>query len=527
MALPKEPRQKMINLMYLVLTALLALNVSSEIINAFKTIDNSLVAANAVIKDKNETVYKTFQKSVEDPKTKDKALIWQPKALAAKKLSEDVYGYLEALKLELKKEAGLEMREGKESFKEDNLEAATRLLVEGPKGKELLQKLTDFKTNLVNILNPNEFGAAGMEEIKKRVQAAKDGFATSLPLDLAPPKGVSEANKDWNAAYFRMTPTVAAITMLSKFQNDVKNSESQIVDFCLKQVSEVVLEYDQFQAIASQSSEYLMPDQEMTITGGVGAFSKAAAPNVSVDGAGVPLNAQGVAEYKFKVGGPGTYSKKVRITFKKPDGTDGSVEKELKYTVGSPTGASVSADAVKVLYIGLKNPLTITGGTAGAEKTSASIDNGTLTNQGGGKFVAEVNNPGEANINVSVDGKSGGAFKFKVKRVPNPTPIVGNLEPGRVAANAIKGQVGLRAELKDFVFEGVTFNVTSFTLIANGGSCFTNLGFSPNPGAYFNEESKRLLNKSCPGASIILDEIKAVGPGGDTRKLPPIVYNLY
>ncbi len=90
MSLPKEPRQKMINMMYLVLTALLALNVSSEILNAFKTVDNSLKTANAIIGDKNNTVYLNFEKKVEDPKTRDKALIWQPKALKAKKLSEDI-----------------------------------------------------------------------------------------------------------------------------------------------------------------------------------------------------------------------------------------------------------------------------------------------------------------------------------------------------------------------------------------------------------------------------------------------------
>ena len=118
-----------------------------------------------------------------------------------------------------------------------------------------------------------------------------------------------------------MTPTIAAITMLSKFENDVKNSEAQVVDFCHRKVGEVEVVYDEFQAFAGTNSQYLMPGQELVITAGVGAFSKAAKPTVTVDGSGVGLNTEGVAEYKTTVGGPGTYTKTVNITFVKPDGT--------------------------------------------------------------------------------------------------------------------------------------------------------------------------------------------------------------
>src|SRR3954451_7409071 len=158
-----------------------------------------------------------------------------------------------------------------------------------------------------------------------------------------------------------------------------------------------------------------MSGQELVITAGVGAFSKAAKPSVTVDGSGVGLNAEGIAEYKTTVGGPGSYTKTVNITYIKPDGTTAHIPKKVEYTVGSPTGASVSADAVKVLYIGLDNPLTITGGSAGAEKTSATMSNGNLVNKGGGKYEATVSAPGKATINVTVEGKTT-PFEFRVKR---------------------------------------------------------------------------------------------------------------
>jgi len=526
MSLPKEPRQKMINMMYLVLTALLALNVSSEILNAFKTVNNSLVTANGIISDKNNTVYANFKRKVEDPKTAAKAAIWQPKALEAKRLADDAFTYLENLKQDLKSQSDLKTVNGEESFREDNIDAPTRFLVEGPKGKELEQKLANFKSSMLAILKPEEFNGAGQEEVKKDVTAAKAQFAKSLPLDLTIPKTQNQGNKDWQSAYFRMTPTIAAITILSKFQNDVKNSEAQMVDYFIKKVGEVVLEYDQFQAIASQSSEYLMPGQELTITGGVGAFSKAAAPIITIDGANVPLNNEGVAERKFNVEGPGSYSKRITISYKKPDGTTDVLNKEIKYTVGSPTGASVSADAVKVLYIGLDNPLTITGGTKGAEATQATITNGSLKNLGGGKFVANVSAPGKATINVVVDGKST-PFDFRVKNVPNPIAMIGQNEGGRVAANVIKSQQGVRADLRDFVFEGVKFDIVGFTVYATGAGFADQPGISPNSGAYFNADSKRVLEKLRPGSTLVIDEISAVGPGGGTRKLQPLVFNLY
>jgi len=515
MSMPKEPRQKMINIMYLVLTALLALNVSSEIINAFRTINGSLVTSNGIVEEKNKLIFKSFQEKLAKAETHELAAIWAPKADKVKASADEVYSYIEALKKELEFESSdkgkMKDENGNPTFKADDLEAPTRLLVEEPskKGVELKAKLEAFRAL-----------ALGIDPL------VKAEFETTLPLDLAMPKTNDKAAKEnWGYAYFHMTPTIAALTILSKFQNDIKNSESQIVEFCHKKVGEVQIRYDAFQAIASQNSEYLMPGQELHITAGIGAYSSAAKPNITIDGANAPLNADGIGEYKSNVGGPGAYSKKVHIVYKDQNGKEQTKDVDIKYTVGSPTGASVSADAVKVLYIGLKNPLTIVGGTAGAERTNATISQGNIVNQGGGKFMAEVTTPGEATINVVVDQKST-PFTFKVKKVPNPTAMIGSSEGGREPANKIKAQQGVRAELKDFVFEGVEFNVVSFTLIANGGS-FTNLQFAPNTGAVFNADCKRILDKCTPGTSLIIDEIKAVGPGGDTRKLPPIVFNLY
>jgi len=315
MSLPKEPRQKMINMMYLVLTALLALNVSSEILNAFKTVNNSLITSNGIIDGKSQTLLASLQQKLSKPETHDKAAIWKPKALQAKGLSDAMNAYIAGLEDSLKREAGYNPPTDT-TYREDNLEASTRLLVEHKKGEELRDKLGLFKQQLLDI-DPE----------------LKTEFAKTLPIDTSLPKTQNSNNTTWSEAYFHMTPTIAALTILSKFQNDVKNSEAQVVEFCHKKVGEVEVVFDQYQPLIGTSANYLMPGQELVIDAGIGAYSKAVQPQVSIDGAGVAIKPEGYAEYKTNVGGPGSYSKKVHISFfNQALGKQDFKEVEVKYT---------------------------------------------------------------------------------------------------------------------------------------------------------------------------------------------------
>ena len=508
MSLPKEPRQKMINMMYLVLTALLALNVSAEILNAFKTVDRSLMIASGVAEQKNEEIFKSFKAKLEDPTTREKAAIWEPKAQQVRKISDDLYNYIEGLKLELKKESGLKTVDGKEEFKEDDLDAATRLLVqfapEGKgKGKELFEKLKAYKEQLLSI-DP----------------AMKKEIEVGLPLDLSIPPTTSEAGKsDWSYAYFHMTPSIAALTIMSKFQNDVRNSESKAVEFCHKQIGQVEIIYDQFQAFAGTNTQYLMPGEELVITAGIGAFSKAAQPSISIDGANVPLNAEGTAEYKTRVGSSGAGIKRVRISYAKPDGTTAVVEKEIKYTVGIPAGLTVSTDKTRVFYKGLENPLSVTGG-GGDEKVNVSIEGAgaSLRKVGPGQYIVTCTQLGAVNV-VANDGKNIQRIAIPVKRVPDPIVIVGGSAGGAMPANVFRVQSGAIAELRDFVFEGVAYKVMSFMLICTGKG-FDEPEFAEVNSASFKDAAAQALIKRCQaGTTVTIGEIRVLEPGGGSRKI--------
>ncbi len=504
MSLPKEPRQKMINIMYLVLTALLALNVSSEILNAFKTIDQSLSNANIIIQKKNDDILKSLQKKLADPKTAEKAAIWAPMADNAHALSDAIYNHIQTLKQDLKVESRLKKVDGKEVFNEDDLEASTRLFLKGkdPKGKDLLNRLTQFKKDL------GEIDPALAKEV-----------LPNLPLDLSIPISNNMASKsDWAYAYFNMTPTVASLAILTKFQNDIRNSESQVVEYCHRQIGEVELIYDQFNAFAASNSQYLMSGEELIITAGVGAFSSAAKPTISVDGTVIPITADGSATYKSTAGAPGLNSKRVRISFIKPDGETAIVEKIVNYTVGTPSGLVVSTDKTRVFYKGLDNPLSITGG-GGAEKINASVEGtgATIKKAGPGQYIVNCTQLGSVVVDIN-DGKQTQKVTIPVKRVPNPLALVGESAGGNMAANVFRVQGGVVAELKDFIFEGIKFNVTSFIVIGTGKG-FDEPEFREVVGNKFSGGAQDLVKRCQPGSTVTIGEIKVTEPGGGTRKL--------
>ena len=504
MSLPKEPRQKMINIMYLVLTALLALNVSSEILNAFKTIDQSLSNANIIIQKKNDDILKSLQKKLADPKTAEKAAIWAPLADKAHALSDAIYNHIQTLKQDLKVESRLKKVDGKEVFNEDDLEASTRLFLKGkdPKGKDLLNRLTQFKKDL------GEIDPALAKEV-----------LPNLPLDLSIPISNNMASKsDWAYAYFNMTPTVASLAILTKFQNDIRNSESQVVEYCHRQIGEVELIYDQFNAFAASNSQYLMSGEELIITAGVGAFSSAAKPTISVDGTVIPITADGSATYKSTAGAPGLNSKRVRISFIKPDGETAIVEKIVNYTVGTPSGLVVSTDKTRVFYKGLDNPLSITGG-GGAEKINASVEGtgATIKKAGPGQYIVNCTQLGSVVVDIN-DGKQTQKVTIPVKRVPNPLALVGESAGGNMAANVFRVQGGVVAELKDFIFEGIKFNVTSFIVIGTGKG-FDEPEFREVVGNKFSGGAQDLVKRCQPGSTVTIGEIKVTEPGGGTRKL--------
>ena len=531
MSLPKEPRQKMINMMYLVLTALLALNVSAEILNAFKTVNNSISTSNGVITQKNELTYKAFDAALKDQQTAANAAIWSPKAQQLKKLSADMYGTIDGMKSLLIQESQPEVKDGKPTFNDANLDAATRVFDKDGKGKILLDSLNEYKKQMLAVLNPNDPAFANNPVLKAEVAKAQASFTESLPLDLSVPKSQTgkEASPDsvqnWVTNYFHMTPTIAAITILSKFQNDVKNSESQMVDYCYKQIGSVKVVYNQFEAFAGTNATYLMPGDELEVQAGIGAFSAAAKPDITINGAHQTLNADGVADFKTKVEGAGEHTLTVNIEYTKPDGTKTTIPKIVKYTVGLPSGASIFLEKMNVVYIGVPNPMTISGGSVGAEKVHVNFASpgASLTKVSGDHYEARATTPGIAKIIVTANGKNF-EFPIRVKNLPLPAGFIGSKKGGAISSAEFKAIGGLIARLEDSDFEA-PFKVVSYKIGAIGGG-ISGYSQADNNGNRWSGNAQNLVNRATPGTQIFFDEIRVVGPDGKQREITPMVFSL-
>jgi gliding motility-associated protein GldM len=501
MALPAEPRQKMINIMYLVLTAILALNVSAEILNAFKVVDSSLAKSNSSIDNSNKTLFESLKAKMEEPASREKATQWNDKALQVQKLADEMYKKLESYKDSLLRASGYNPEQGITNYKEDDLEAATRLFIVNGKGPQLQKELETFKKQVLAI-DP----------------AIAKEFETKLPIDLTvPPSTTGSGANTWEYNYFHMTPTVAAITILSKFENDVKNAQNQVTTFCHNQVGAVKVVFDKFQPIANASSTYLMPGQELVVQAGVGAFNSQAKPNITIGGTPIPVNDNGVAEKKFNVSGTGNQKVHVTINFVKPDGTPDKLEKDIEYTVGVPGGAAVMLDKMNVFYIGVDNPVTISSGS-GWDKTNVSISGGTMSGSNGNRIV-NVTAPGTAKITVSADGKTS-SFDFRVKRIPDPIIKVGPSGGGKIQSVVFKNQGFVRADLENFDF-AANFSVVGATIY------FSNPGDRNVKQVNLTSGSlapaAQYMQTLVPGSQVIFDNIKVVGPDKITRTIqnPP------
>ena len=500
MALPREPRQKMINIMYLVLTAILALNVSAEVINAFRTVNTSLENSNTNIATSNNTLYKSLADKLNDPKqNQEKVAFWNKNASTAKTLSTDLDNYINELKKQLKDEADLKMVDGKESFREDNLDASTRLFENKKKGEELKNKLTQYKEAMLNI-DPS---------IRK-------SFENILPIDVTPPKSQDGLQRDFTQTYFHMTPTIAALTMLSKFQNNVKNAESQVVTYCHNQIGAVEVHMDQANILVGQNSNYLMPGQELVVTAGVGAYSSQVKSSITINGSPINMVA-GQGEYKTTVSGAGEHSVEVNGSFIGEDGKAVPVHQTVKYVVGTPGGAAVMLDKMNVFYIGVDNPVTVSSGT-GWDKTHVTPGPGiSLTQAGGaGKFIVRATTVGKTSITVNADGKAS-TYEFRVKNIPPPIMMVGPSEGGAIQSVVFKNQQFARAELKNFDFD-YHYSIVSATVYFSGANFPSVQTASISGGSLAGIQGQ--LQRCIPGTSVTFDAVKVQGPGGPVISIP-------
>ncbi len=368
MALPKDPRQKMINFMYLVLTAMLALNVSAEILNAFDIVNNSIINSNASIGNKNDVTYKQFTKLMTTDAAKVGPL--KDKADQVKKLSADAYTYIETLKNEIIKASGGKDEHGEISNKGET-EAPTRIMENEKKGAALQKQLQDLRSKLLSLINPKD----------------RQAFEANLPLRVDEPDQKGLVKKNWTTYHFNSVPAVAVVTLLSKFQNDIKNSEAMIIDKLMKEVSENDFVFDQLDAFVSLNSKNFTPGQSLKATVVMGAYSSTVNPTIVINGTNVPAS-NGKGEFELPVNAIGEHTISGTVQLTKPNGEVITKPFTETYKV-SAAATSISADKMNVMYVALQNPISITAAGVPSDKVNATISGcgGQITKKGPGNSL--------------------------------------------------------------------------------------------------------------------------------------------
>lgn len=515
MSLPKEPRQLMINLMYLVLTAMLALNVSSEILHAFRTINQSITASNAAIVGKNKELYASFEENENMAGQRERVKPYNDKAKQAKAAAEDVIKYLDNWQSRIIEESGGREENG-QIKREDNIDASTLLLVERKGGDSLKSRLEAYRNTLLNLLDAND---------KAVLDKQMPITATIQP----PAKSDNNPQGDWATGNFYNMPTMAVITLMSKFQNDVRNSEALVVNQLFSEAASKQVRFDAFQAIAVPKTSYALVGQKVEASILLAAYNTSVNPTVSSSGGRVTKVEQGVASWETQAAGTGLQTVKGTVTINM-NGQAITKPYEFQYMVGS-TGASMQLDKMNVFYIGVPNPITVTAAGYSLEDVSVSIPGATITpGDAKGKYNVQMTTPGKitAVINAkTADGvKQVGAQEIRVKYIPDPVGKVGGKSGGVMPSNIFKAQIGIVAALENFDFD-TRFIVTSFdfSMLPKRGELIG--PFTVNsPKFDANKQVTDAISRAKPGDKIFLENIRAVGPDKKGRALNTISLTL-
>lgn len=512
MSMPKEPRQLMINLMYLVLTALLALNVSNEILHAFKVINESVTSSNEAIVDKNKKVYEAFDASEKEPGQEARVKPYNDKAKQIKAEADKAIKALEDWKEKVVARAGGRDEKG-EIEKEDDIDASTLLLVEEKGGDEIKKMLTDLRAKMLSVIDPS----------------VKPVMEKNLPIRIVEHKA-SENNPqgDWSYAYFHNMPTVAAVTLLAKFQNDVRNSEAAILGQLQKEAGDVQVKFDNFMAIAVPKNSYVLAGQKVEASIMLAAYNNAINPSVTSSGGRVTKVENGVAAWETSAGGVGMQTVKGTVSIDL-GGRKESRDYSFQYMVGT-TGASLQLDKMNVFYIGVPNPVTVSAAGYSLQDVSIQVDGATITPKELGHYELMLTKSGNVTAKIMAKDATGmkqiSEMPIRVKFIPDPVAEIAGKSSGVMQASVWKAQMGIVAVLKNFEFDA-RFKVTSFSY-----SALPKRGDLIGPfnikGASFKSstEAVNAQDRSKAGDKIFLEDIKAVGPDGKTRNLNSIILTL-
>jgi len=508
----QTPRQKMINMMYLVLTALLALNVSKEILDAFVKVNESMQVSVDKMEDQTSDIYAQFAQAVQE--NPQKAKQWNDKAQQVKKASDDLFAYVEGLKDEIINRAGGMSEEGEYPKMDNNEIAASYLLVREKKAYELSKEIDKYRNLVTEMVSENAVLVNSIEQV----------------FDTGKQKVGDMKNVDWEKAQFEHYPLMAIVTFMTKMQSDIRATELDVITELQKNIGKYDVKVNKMDAVAMVPSSYVFTGDTFTAEIFIAAFDTTQTPTVKVyneyDEEGNPIGepnkvpvVNGRGQYVVPATSEGTFTWGGVVEVQTPTGLQKFNVEPRTYQVAQGV-AVISPTAMNVLYRGVDNPIEVSVPGVSPDDLTVTCSGCSISGSRG-KFVAKAGNGNEAKINVSANGKQIGQMDFRIKRIPPPMPMIAGRDGGKISKSALAGTQGVAAILQDFPFD-IQYRVSSFTVRAQSGEYVQTVKVNGNA---FNKEVKDLINGMKPGSDVSFTEIRAKGPDG-VKNCPAIVFTV-
>ena len=559
----------MIGMMYLVYTALLAMNVSKDILDAFDTVNNGVQTTNITLSQQINQKYAAFEEQY--GLDKEKVGPYWEQAQQLREEATDLINYVEALKWDLVKkiecdkaetpaeavsmalERGLlkntdTLRYGRRIYdintakvkSRDNYNRPTEYMMGNPEGPgnggkayDLSAKMKRFRRVVVDAVGPQHIQEIGLitdSIFGTKTYLTENGYSDNqmrkLPLEgeyygakISYYPGMTDPVQDsWEYRNFHHTVLVADVTLLNKIISEAQTAELNAVTQLMTNIHASDFTFDEIGARVFAESGYLLSGQTYKAQAMVTAWKNSQlTARVKLDGGAereYTSNAQGVIPLEWNVG-VGTHNYTGVIDMLDP-GTNKIEEFPFSGSfVVAPPAVSVSATKMNVVYRGIDNPIAVGGGVGGA--ISATASSGSLTSTGNGTYNLRPGDASEVTISVSSNGSTLGSMKFRVKDLPKPEAIIRNVVNGQVSKSALLAANRVEAEMKDFDFDGVKYDVVGYTFRYKTKSGTTKEA-KANSGA-FTDEIKTAINQSNVGDMFQFTAIQVRGNDGKTKTL--------
>ncbi|MGQ8337231.1 type IX secretion system motor protein PorM/GldM [Sunxiuqinia sp. A32] len=530
---PETPRQKMINMMYLVLLAMMALNVASEVLDAFRVVDSSLIQTFKSVEKKNNQIYADFAQAYEE--NKQKVQEWKDKSDQVQEMTDSIINKITRIKEELvMASGGTNLSEEEDAKltndrsyvvnldgdtiiikKDDELNVPSEIMIRLKKGEDLKNSIDAYKESLLAIMD---------EEVPARETVAQ-------ALDTSDPRTKLKEGADkktWEIQNFENKPLIAVITLLSKLQIDIQNAETNVLTYLYSQIDAGSFKFNKLGARVIAKSSYVLEGDYYEAEVFLAAEDTTQQPEIIVNGQALEI-VDGKGIYRVPASESGSFSWGGIIKYKTPEGGFNTYDFEEEYQVSKPS-VTISPTKMNVFYMGVANPVSVSVPGVPSENLQVTMSNGRIAADGQGYTVypQKVDLNGR-NTRVYVkakfngDVKDMGSMSFRVKEVPDPIATIGGKNGGVMQKEDLLAEDGIFAALVDFDFD-LKFVVTQFDITFTGAGGYVKT-WSSNSNR-FTADQKTQFRALTQGSIIYIDNIVAHGDDNSDRPLSPISFKI-